>query len=303
MSDYGHELLFGSFITPSARSAKAVVELGVASEEAGLDLVTFQDHPYQPAFLDAQTLMAFLAARTSTIKVSANVANLPLRPPARLAREIASLDILSGGRAELGLGAGAFWDGIAAMGGRRLTPGQAVAALYEGIDIIRQVWATGEPGGVHGSGEYHGVEGARRGPRPAHDISIWVGAYKPRMLELTGSVADGWLPSLSYLQGGVAALPALNRQIDEAAAKAGRQPGAIRRLLNIAGQFLPQSQGFLAGPVSDWVEQLTDLTIAHGTSAFILMADDRATIERFGKEVAPAVRELVARHRRSGAGH
>lgn len=299
MSDYGHELLFGSFITPSARNAKAVVELGVASEKAGLDLVTFQDHPYQPAFLDTLTLMAFVAARTSTIKVSANVANLPLRPPAMLARQIASLDILSGGRFELGLGAGAFWDGIVAMGGRRLTPGQAVTALYEGIDIIRQVWATGDPGGMRSSGEYYTVEGAKRGPRPAHDISIWVGAYKPKMLDLTGRVADGWLPSLSYLRGGVAALPEFNNRIDEAALKVGRQPSAIRRLLNISGQFLPQSQGVLAGPVSDWVEQLADLTITSGTSAFILMADDRATIERFGREVAPAVRELVSRHRRA----
>ena len=91
----------------------------------GLDLVTFQDHPYQGRFLDTWTLLSFVAAQTSNVRVAPNVANLPLRPPVVLARSVASLDILSRGRVELGLGAGAFWDGIAAVGGPRLTPGQS----------------------------------------------------------------------------------------------------------------------------------------------------------------------------------
>ena len=79
--------------------------------------MTFQDHPYQPAFLDTWTLLSWVAARTERIHVAGNVLNLPLRPPAVLARAAASLDLLSGGRFELGLGAGAFWDAIEAMGG------------------------------------------------------------------------------------------------------------------------------------------------------------------------------------------
>ena len=81
-----------------------------------------------------------MAARTGRFRLSGNVINLPLRPPAVLARAAASLDRLSGGHFELGLGAGAFWDAIEAMGGRPLTPGQAVEALGEAIDIIRAVW-------------------------------------------------------------------------------------------------------------------------------------------------------------------
>src|SRR4051795_7581988 len=202
MADYGHELLFGTFVTPSNARPDAVVELVRLSEQVGLDLVTFQDHPYQPGFLDTWTLLSFAAARTSKVHLSANVTNLPLRPPAVLARSVASLDLLSGGRVELGLGAGAFWDAIEAMGGRRLTGGQGVRALEEAIDVIRQTWDAETRGGVRVDGEFYRVVGAKRGPAPAHDVGIWLGAYKPRMLALTGRRADGWLPSLGYLQPG-----------------------------------------------------------------------------------------------------
>ena len=91
MTDYGHELEFGSFITPAAADPARVVQLAQTSERAGLDLATFQDHPYQGAFLDTWTLLAFVAARTERIRVAGNVHSLPLRPPAVLARAAASL--------------------------------------------------------------------------------------------------------------------------------------------------------------------------------------------------------------------
>src|ERR1022692_3733343 len=191
MTDYGHGLLFGSFITPAA----ALPQL---SEQAGLDLVTFQDHPYQPAFLDTWTLLSYVAAATTSVRLAANVINLPLRQPVVLARSAASLDLLTGGRGELGLGAGAFWDAIEASGGRRLSPREAVDALGEAITIIREVWAADQRGGVRVDGAHYQVTGAKRGPAPAHPICIWVGGYKPRMLALIGAAADGWLASLSY---------------------------------------------------------------------------------------------------------
>ena len=119
MTDYGHELQFGVFITPEAGQVDAVLELSRLADLVGLDLVTFQDHPYQARFLDTWTLLSVVAAQTTNVRVAPNVANLPLRPPVVLARSVASLDIISGGRVELGLGAGAFWDGIAAVGGGR----------------------------------------------------------------------------------------------------------------------------------------------------------------------------------------
>ncbi|MEU1603121.1 LLM class flavin-dependent oxidoreductase [Micromonospora matsumotoense] len=302
MTDYGHELLFGGFLTPDARQPEQVVARARLCEQVGLDLVTFQDHPYQPGFLDTWTLMSYLAAATSRIRLAGNVLNLPLRQPVVLARSVASLDLLSGGRVELGLGTGAFWDAIEANGGRRLAPGQAVDALDEAIRIIREVWAADRRGGVRVDGEHYRVLGAKRGPAPAHPVGIWVGAYKPRLLRLVGRTADGWLPSLAYLPKGPAELADLNALVDEGATAVGREPATVRRLLNISGRFTRTGAGLLDGPPQQWVRELTDLVLTYGTSGFILGADDPTSIQLFAQEVAPAVRELVAAERSAAAG-
>jgi len=299
VSDYGHQLEFGIFITPSNQAAEAVVDLAVLADRVGLDLVTFQDHPYQPRFLDTWTLISFVAARTSQVRLSANVLNLPLRPPAVVARAVSSLDILSGGRIELGLGAGGFNDAVAAMGGPRRTPGQGVEALEEAIDVIRELWAADRRGGARYDGKHYRLAGALRGPAPLHDVAIWLGAYKPRMLDLVGRKADGWLPSLPYLEPG--ALAAGNQRIDRAAAQAGREPSSIRRLLNISGAFSGAAAGPLDGPPERWVEELTRMAVEDGVGTFILMADDSDRIQTFAADVAPLVRQEVAA-RRSGSG-
>ncbi|WP_421733771.1 LLM class flavin-dependent oxidoreductase [Cellulomonas sp.] len=291
MPDYGHELVFGSFLTPTAKDPQQAVALAQLSERSGLDLVTFQDHPYQPAFLDTWTLLSWVAASTERVHVAGNVLNLPLRPPAVLARAAASLDLLSGGRFALGLGSGAFWDAIVAMGVPRLTPGQGVDALDEAIDIIRGIWDTDERAPLRVHGTHHRVDGAKRGPSPVHDVPIWLGAYKPRMLGLVGRKADGWLPSLGYLKPGD--LAAGNARIDDAAAAAGRDPREIRRLLNLGGGSF-QGSGFLQGPPDRWVDDLLPLVLEDGIGTFILGADDPSTIAVFGEEVAPALRAAAS---------
>ncbi|MGB3330310.1 MAG: LLM class flavin-dependent oxidoreductase [Thermomicrobiales bacterium] len=294
MPDYGHDLRFGIFSTPTAQPPQHAVELAVLADQLGLELATFQDHPYQASFLDTWTLLAYAASKTEQIHLGGNVLNLPLRDPAVLARSAASLDRLSGGRVELGLGSGAFWDGIVAMGGRRLTPGEAVRALDEGIDVIRQIWDTSVRGGVKVDGEFYHVSGAKRGPAPAHDIGIWIGAYKPKMLELVGRKATGWVPSLGYLPGGVADLEAMNARIDVAAVAAGREPGDIRRMLNVNGQVSQTREGFLQGPPEAWARDLASTALTYGISDFILAADDPAMVELFALAIVPLTRELVA---------
>jgi alkanesulfonate monooxygenase SsuD/methylene tetrahydromethanopterin reductase-like flavin-dependent oxidoreductase (luciferase family) len=301
--DYGHDLLFGTFITPAAQRPRHAVELAVVADRAGLDLVTFQDHPYQPGFLDTWSLLTYVAARTSRVRLSHNVLNLPLRqPPAMLARAAASVDLLSDARFELGIGAGRVWDAIEAMGGPRRTPGEAVDALEEAITIVREVWAADKPGPVLFDGNHYRAWGAPRGPAPAHDVEIWVGAGMPRMLGLVGRRADGWsVPIRLFLPGGPPTLAEPNRVIDEAAIAAGRDPSAIRRILTFPGRFSRSQGGLLDGPPAQWAEELADMTLRYGVSTFVLGADDAATIERFAAEVAPATRELVAAERYAAA--
>jgi len=295
MTDFGHDLWFGASLPPDAARAEAVVALAGTVEDLGLDLLAFQDHPYQPGFLDTWTLLAFLAARTSRVRLFPDVANVPLRPPAVLARAAAALDILSGGRVELGLGAGYFRDAIAAMGGPRRTAAEHVEALEEAVAVVRALWTPGPP--VRLAGRYHSLEGAEPGPVSPHRIGIWLGAYKRRMLELTGRAADGWVPSLGY--AAPEDLGRMTRVLDAAAESAGRDPAAVRRAFNISGRFTARGAGFLQGPPARWADQLTALVLEHGLSVFILGpgADAAADLQRFTEEVAPAVREAVDRAR------
>ena len=138
--DYGHALEFGTFISPVNSPPQAAVALAKLSEQLGYDLVTFQDHPYQPGFLDTWTLLTWVAAQTERIRIAGNVLNIPMRPAPVLARAAASLDLLAGGRLSLGLGAGGFWDAMEAMGVTRRTAGESVDQLGEAIDVIREIW-------------------------------------------------------------------------------------------------------------------------------------------------------------------
>ena len=216
--------LFGIFPVPEAEQRERLVEQVLLADRLGLDLVGIQDHPYQRRFLETWTLLSYLAGRTERIRLFPDVASLPLRSPALLAKAAASLDLLSGGRAELGLGAGAFWEAIGAWGGAVRTPKQSVDALEEAIEIIRRVWA-GERG-IRFEGEHYRLSGAHGGPEPAHAMGIWLGAYGPRMLRLVGSAADGWVPSLPRLP--LADVPARQAAIDAAARAAGRDPADDR---------------------------------------------------------------------------
>jgi len=278
--DYGQPVRFGVFLTPDASQPGQLLELAALADELGFDLIGVQDHPYQRRFLDTWTLLTAIAMRTKTVQVFPDVANLPLRPPAVLAKAAASLDLLSAGRFELGLGAGGAWDAIKAIGGPVRTPGESVAALEEAIQVIRLMWS-GERN-VRFDGKFYQLAGVQTGPKPLHPIGIWLGAYKPRMLSLVGRAADGWVPSLGYVQP--ADLLEGNRRIDEAAAAAGRDPRAIRRLLN-AGADVP-------------VELFTSLTVEQGMDTYVIGGiEDPEALRWFASDVVPAVREAVAKAR------
>ena len=298
MYDLHQPLAFGGNVDPTAADPTWPLQLARVIDAAGLEFIGIQDHPYNATFLDTWTLIATLTQATQQVRFFPNVANLPLRPPAMLAKAAASLDVLSGGRIELGLGAGAIWEGITAMGGPARSPGAAVEALEEAIQIIQAFWSDTRT--VRFEGKHYQVRGARPGPRPAHSMGIWLGAYGPRMLALTGRRADGWVPSLGYAPP--ERLPEMQQRIDTAAREAGRRPQDIRRVYNVMGQITEgPAQRLLVGPVSHWIEELARFAVEFGMDTFMFWpAEDRLhQIERFAAEVVPGVRAAVARARRS----
>jgi alkanesulfonate monooxygenase SsuD/methylene tetrahydromethanopterin reductase-like flavin-dependent oxidoreductase (luciferase family) len=276
------KLQVGLFVVPDATDPQRTLAQLVAADDAGLDVVGVQDHPYQRRFFDTWTLLSYVAARTERVRLVPDVASLPLRPPAMLAKAAASLDVLSGGRVELGLGAGVFWDAIEAMGGPRRSPGESIDALEEAIAVLRG-WFGGERP-LRLDGEHYGLAGAQPGPAPAHPIGLWIGGYKPRMLRLTGRLGDGWLPTVGYLD--LADAHDSHRAIDEAASRAGRDPGDVRRVLN-AG---------VSGPASGWADQLARLATDYRFDTVLVTVpseDPVGFIRRLGEDAAPAARAAV----------
>lgn len=286
------ELTFGYFLVPNA--ADPLLDTARDVERLGLDYVAIQDHPYQRRFVDTFALMSAILATTTTLRVFPDVANLPLRPPAVLAKTAATLDVLSGGRFELGLGAGGFWDAIDGYGGARRTPGEAVDQLAEGVEVIRRIWS-GERN-LRFEGDYFHLRGVHSGPVPVHDIGIWIGAIGPRSLRQTGRLADGWVPSIR--PDGVARLPEMNARVDEGAAEAGREPSAVRRIFNVGGVLTDgRSDGFLRGPANQWADELTALVVDHRANTLVFWpgeGDQREQIRRFAETVIPATRERIS---------
>jgi alkanesulfonate monooxygenase SsuD/methylene tetrahydromethanopterin reductase-like flavin-dependent oxidoreductase (luciferase family) len=299
MTDYGHDLEFGYFLVPDASDPKGVLETARLADGLGYDLLAVQDHPYQPAHLDSLALVSMILAQTEQIRVFQDVGNLPLRPPAAFANAAATIDVLSGGRFEAGLGGGGFLEAAHAMGAPALTGGQSLDALEEAIVILRMWWSGA--GDLSFTGRHYQLDGARPGPRPAHRIPIWLGAAKPRALALTGRKADGWAaPLMNYLPPADAA--GAHEAIDRAARAAGRDPAAIRRIYNVPGTFTANAprpardtDEMIVGPPEHWAAVLTHLALNLGFATFILMLPPMPGLLRtFIEDVAPEVRERVA---------
>jgi alkanesulfonate monooxygenase SsuD/methylene tetrahydromethanopterin reductase-like flavin-dependent oxidoreductase (luciferase family) len=272
----------GIFLVPGGEDAEASVAQAIAAEEAGLDYVAVQDHPYQRRFLDTWTFLAYVAGRTERIGLVPDVLNLPLRLPSVIAKSAASLDRLSDGRLELGIGAGTFWEAVEAMGGPRRTPKESVDALEEAIAIVRAFWSGQRSATVEG--EHYRVAGAKPGPPPAHPIGLWIGAYGPRMQRLTGRLGDGWLPSLggSYLSPDD--VPPMQARIDEAARRAERDPAEVKRVANVMS---------LEGEPGTWADQLLGAAELGFEALMVGVpdADPVGFIRRLGEDVAPRIRE------------
>ncbi len=287
----------GISIVPHADSLERHRELARVADQGGLALVGVQDHPYQRHFFDTWSLIPTLLAETRQISFFTDVANLPLRPPAVMAKAAASLDVISDGRFELGLGGGGLGELIANFGGPRRSPRETVDAVDEAIEVIRLLWS--EERSVSFEGKHYNLNDARPGPHPVHPIGIWLGAFRPRMIRLTARKGDGWVPSLGPLSR--QELRAGNEQIDEVAEQAGRDPRQVRRIINLQGVIGDRSApsrselrvGYLAheplaGPPSWWAETLAGF-VGDGFDTIVFWPVDPspAQVELLISEVVP----------------
>jgi alkanesulfonate monooxygenase SsuD/methylene tetrahydromethanopterin reductase-like flavin-dependent oxidoreductase (luciferase family) len=309
------EPLFGINITPSANGADNAFEIAKISDNLGIDLIGVQDHPYNGSFFDTWTLISALAMSTKNIHLMTNVADVPLRHPPLLAKSAATLDILTKGRVELGIGAGAFWKAIIGYGGPSRTPAEAVDALEEAIQIMRLIWNIDGSSKYRATfnGKFYRLEGAQTGPRPFHLIRIWLGAYGPKMLRLTGRLGDGWTPSYGYAPP--EQIPKMQQTIDQSLATAERKTKEVRRNYNLAGIILEsdtkkagQQQGrmmngeqerILVGSVNFWIDTIAKFYKDLRMDSFTFWPANESSeqVELFAKKVIPKVKEGVARER------
>ncbi|MFJ6861538.1 LLM class flavin-dependent oxidoreductase [Streptomyces werraensis] len=296
MTDYGHPLSFGLSLDPAADALEETRRLAHQADIGGLDYLAVQDHPYQPGHLETWTLLSHLSASTQRISFLTDVADLQLRPPALLAKAAASLDVLTGGRVQLGVGGGAFPEAIASMGGLPRRGAQMVAFTEESLALMHQALAGGA---VRMQTLHHTVMGYRAGPVPATPVQLWLGAQKSKMLAVAGRAADGWISPLNiYVPP--EEVPARQLVIDEAATAAGRDPRSVRRIYNVIGTIGTHgARHGLVGDVEVWVDTLTDWALRLGFDTFIFwpVGDAETQLELFAARVVPAVRARVAERR------
>ena len=233
--------LFALNIDPYSAYIEDEIRIAKLADKHGIDIISMQDHPYNGSFLDTWTFLVYLASITEKVHVMTNVANIPLRFPVILAKAASTLDVITKGRVELGIGAGGFWQGIESFGLERKTPKESFEAFKEALMILRLFFSIEKENEVVSfEGKFYKLRNAYLGPKPYHNIKIWIGGYGERMLKLTGELADGWTISLPYLPP--KELPKKKKIIEEAAKKKGRDINQIRTNYNFGGMIFKDEE-------------------------------------------------------------
>lgn len=211
--------LFVPLAAPDARPETALA-FGQRAEAAGLDSLWLPDRPVFPS-AEPLVTMAALATTTTRPRLGTCVLLGSLRGPALLAKQVATLDVLSGGRVILGLGVGSRPDDFAAAGVPYAARG---ARLAETMRVLRQVWRGGP---VQHEGRAYQLDVGRVGPRPLQPGGppLWLGGSADAALRRAGRLADGYIGTSS---GGPDGLLRAAGTVREAATAAGRDPAAVK---------------------------------------------------------------------------
>jgi probable F420-dependent oxidoreductase len=283
--------LVGLGISASAAPDADPVADARRAERLGFDFVSTSDHLHgvQPTF-EPWTMLSWIAAATSRIRVATRVLAVPYRQPTVVAKMAESFDRLSGGRLILGLGGGALDEEFRAFGLGVRPPRDKVDGLEEAVRIIRGLWS--QPTFTF-HGRLYRADGAELAPRPDRRIPIWLGTYGPRALALTGRLADGWIPSLGYAPP--ERVTVMRRRVLAAARQAGRDPVELTCAYNLevrVDEHAGASPSLVAGPPDAVTERLLGFLELGFTALNLIPAgpgtDEQA--ERLAREVLPALR-------------
>ena len=193
--------------------AQALVGLACRAEELGFDSVWVHDHVFNAGhvfdriggtpYYEPLTLLSFVAARTERVRLGTSVLVLPYHNPIGLAKTVATLDVLSGGRVILGVGVGAIEKEMEAMGSTFKERG---AITDEAIAVMRTLWTEEDP---RFEGTYSRFAGMKFSPKPLQTIPVVIGGVSRAAIRRAARLGDGWQPlglSPEALGQGIAAL-------------------------------------------------------------------------------------------------
>ena len=299
-----HSLRFGTRIR--GLDFDDSVKLAQHAEKLGFDMIVFGDTASGPS-LEAWTLATAVAMRTQQIRVSHSTLNLPWRYPPFLAKMAASLDVISGGRLDLCVGAGgrlpAIVEEYSSYGINLDPPGERIAKVADFIHIAQGLWT--QPKFTY-QGTQLQVKDAVCHPKPTNGlVPIWVGALLPRLLRLTGELADGWLRNRGWPES-LDEYRSMNASLSSVAEAAGRDPATIRRILSGTaivmdtelevfeaarerGGIEAARKAGIVGVPEQAIEQLREV-ISLGADTFIFGFNTPESMELFASKIIPALR-------------
>ena len=179
-----------------------MLKIALLAEELGFDHLFFTDHLTNPHVesdnlpdltVESWSLISYISALTSRIRLGTAISPIAVRPPALLAKVVATVDNLSSGRIDLGVGTGWSPGSFGLLGADFGNPQTRGKRLREGIELIQRLWSEEE---VNFSGEFYLSKKGVVAPKPIQKPHppIWDGGFREPMLKITGELADGWLP-------------------------------------------------------------------------------------------------------------
>jgi probable F420-dependent oxidoreductase len=272
---------------PEMPDPQALIAYAVQAEELGFDSVWVWDHIFlgvDPPFpvLDALTLLAAVAARTTTVKLGTGVLVLPLRNPVVLAKELSSLDLIAGGRLLLGMASGWYKREFDAVG----VPFNERGRIMErNLEILRRLWTEEQ---VDGEYPPHRLRGSNLSPKPARLPVTLIGGYVDRVLK-RAALNGGWL-TYFYTPDSFARAWAKVRAFAEAA---GKDPAGLLNA-NQLPIYVGQSRAAVEAPLMEWLGQEWDYAAwSESTKEAAIFGTVDQCVAQLQAQLAAGVQKLI----------